>query len=142
MDGDGLRRAVGPSTLGSGLLPSGHRTHCLGTVYGRLVQALRDAQQSVHASALQVCYCARGEGAVLGVPLASRKGSHLIERDGTQPLFLLTVFFALTTSICHDSSTILSRNIMIVCIFIFYKQKTHRTSGCVSKHNDLSCIHI
>ena len=43
-------------------------------VYELLVQNLRDALQSVHASALQVCYCTRGEGAVLGVPLASRKG--------------------------------------------------------------------
>ena len=34
-------------------------------VYELLVQTLRDAQQSVDASALQVCYCTRGEGAVL-----------------------------------------------------------------------------
>ena len=31
-----------------------------------LVQALRDAQQSVDAIELQACYCARGEGAALG----------------------------------------------------------------------------
>ena len=42
--------------------------------YELLVQALRDAHQSVDASALQVCYSALGEGTVLGVPLASRKG--------------------------------------------------------------------
>ena len=38
----------------------------LGPVYELLVQALRDAQQSADARALQVCYCARGEGACSG----------------------------------------------------------------------------
>ena len=68
-------------------------------VYELLVQALLDAKPA-DASALQVCYCcSRGEGAVLGVPLVSRKGRLLngARRHTAAPL--LDSFFALTTMI-------------------------------------------
>ena len=84
------------------------------------LRALRDAQQSADACALQVCYCARREGAVLGVPLASRKGRLLDRARRHTAAPPLDIFSALTTSIYHDSSTIiLSQNITTVSIFIF-----------------------
>ena len=70
LDGDvacrgGPRRAVGPSALACCRVGTAQTSW--EPVHELLVQALRDAQQSVDASTLQFCYCTRGEGAVLGV---------------------------------------------------------------------------
>ena len=61
-----VRQTYGDALDGDARLHVGTEQIASEPVYELLVRTLRDAQQSVDATVLQFCLCARGEGAVLG----------------------------------------------------------------------------